>query len=263
MKDRFSFYDSLAGYWPLSEASGQPRNCLTSGAGRLFETNGTVGTAAGKIDAICASFTGTGTAYLQSSPTNFPFTVSGAAFTIGGWFYPNTSGAARLMGGRSSDDAVLKEWRINVNAGGAVVWSCHHSAIAGSVAGGDSTPLPLPTTGAWNFATFGFDPELSKIITSGLAISVLGGRYGWTMLNGQFSRQLFYSPDNAPAIAVNSLPLFFGFLPSFNGFDGRMNGWFLYRRLLSEREVLRWWNGGQGQQFVRPPNFDFNEAVPV
>lgn len=243
MKTRFDLGERLIGYWPLDESSG-PRNSLGCGRlGRAFEQNGSVGTIAGKISALAASFTGAGTAYLRTDPPD-PVHLSGGGtdITVGGWFFANSFGATRPMFIRANSDGSVREFRGTINSTGHLGFSAWHTTNGTAFVG--LTHSAVCATGVWSFVVM----EWNRITR----------KCGIRLNNAAMEFIDAVSPEECAGVEI---PLFFGFDPAVQAFDGGLNGWFYYRRILSPREHSKWWNGGNGLQ-VRFP-LAFTEAEPV
>lgn len=162
--------------------------------------------------------------YLSRASTSSLTMSAGQAWTIGGWVWLNSTGTDVLIAKRGS---TVVEYQMYVSPGFVIITTFYN----GSTYPGASSAVQ--TSGAWHFVI-------------GSWSSAGGGTVSTQVDNGTLVNTVAIG---TPVSGTNSIGLGADVSVPGNFYDGRMQNWFVFGRLLNTTERSFLWNGGNGRNF--------------
>lgn len=206
----------LVSLWKMEEASGTRYDSV--GSNHLTDNN-TVTAAAGKLG-DAGQFVAANNEYL-SIPDNAFLRVGGMSTHWYTWIYLDSLTAARTVAGKRQ---TANEWATEVQADGSVrFYSYHGGLLKNAISGAGAI-----TTGVWYFLDWYFDSANSLI---GIAIN---NGAPFTAATGGAAQD---GGSTTFCIGSNGISLFF---------DGRIDAFGWWSRLLTSTERTALYNGGAG-----------------
>jgi hypothetical protein len=213
---------ALLAYWPLSEASGQPR-LDRAGGSNLLDNNG-VGTAAGKVGSTAAQFVAAGNDFL-SCPFTWETSPGDSAYSLFAWVYLDSKADYRMILTRGDGNAEYQLY-YDVAADDFDFLIGNGATQRGQV---HSTNAGHPATATWYFLVAWYDGAI-------LNISVNNGTANSSARTG------------APAAVGDSVRI--GRRADGYPFDGRIGPVGIVGRVLTAAERSYLYNNGAGRALV-------------
>lgn len=229
-----ALHDNLISYYQLNEASGDALD--SHGSNNLTDTN-TVGSAAGLVGNARDFELGNTERFTHTD--NADFSVGDIAFTFAGWF--KLESTAQFMGllGKSTD-STNREYLLyfdppNNNSLRASV--THDGSTNSNIAIG----LSLLTTGVWYYGLFQHDP-----VNNTLRVIV---NDNWSDVPASHSTGVFNGTGNFYLGSVHGAG-------TLLDFDGLLDEWGYWKRLLTKSEITFLYNNGAGRAYADLATFN-------
>jgi len=215
----------LVAYWKLDEASGNTRVDATDRGNDLAETGGSVPTAVGHISALASSHGAAGPTLRKTSPAPDLAKTVGESITIAGWAYADGENVSDILFSKSVDNGSGAGLEYYIQVTGTRKFRV---LLADGVSFIDVTSTDSFPTATWFFFLYSYDD------TSGdLKVQLNNGTID------TFNKTGAGRPDTETFI-------FSGIVAGFD-WDGRLEGWGIWKRELTTDEKTELYNEGAGK----------------
>lgn len=214
--------DSLVGYWKLDETTGTRVDA--TGRGNDLADNNTVTSAAGKVN-NASQHVAASVEYLSKASVA-DLQMGDFDFTFAGWFYLDSVTAIRAIFGKTDGVQIEYQMFCNVTTG---------AAFFDYFGNGASNTLVRVTSGTTiNLATWYFLEAYHDAANNLLGIRINNGS-ATTQATGGVAPNTSNGGFTLGSRSGGSLP-----------FDGRLDEWGIWKRLLTSAERTTLYNGGSG-----------------
>lgn len=213
-----TYPSGLLGLWHLDEGSGASR--ADSVNSTTLTDNGTVGSAAGKIN-NAATFAAANTTQFLSAAANANINTGSGSWTFGIWANLSDTAVTHGIAAKGAQDAYM-EWGIAYNAG-LDTFTASMKDLAKSVTG-----VTTFTTSGWHLVIIWYDSGADTFNIqidndAGATTTAVGGGNTTTTGTLKFGREL-----------------------GGNWMEGSLDNAFFYRQVLTSGQRTTIWNSGSG-----------------